>query len=241
VLAANESHAEIARGRGHRPTRSVTVVRNGPAPEWLELEPRRRDGVLTDPRIVFLGSVAEQDGVEALAEVVALLGERHGLIGARLTIVGDGDARAALEAAAVARGVADRIELTGWIEPRDVPDMVRAGDICVDPAVPNGLNEYSTMIKIAEFMALGKPIVAYDLLETRRTLGDAGVLVPPADPTRLAEAIAGLAGDPARRLELGRRARERARGLTWSHSEQNLLEAYERLWPAPARRSRYGR
>jgi glycosyltransferase involved in cell wall biosynthesis len=229
VLAANESHAEIARGRGRMPATAVTVVRNGPAPGWLDLEPRQRDGALTDPRLVFLGSVAEQDGVEALAEVVALLGERHGLTGARLTIVGDGDARGAVEAAAAAHGIADRVELTGWIDPADVPERVLAGDICVDPAVPNGLNEHSTMIKIAEFMALAKPVVAYDLLETRRTLGDAGILVAPADPARFAAAVADLAGNPDRRLELGRLARERARGLIWSNSEQNLLDAYERL------------
>jgi glycosyltransferase involved in cell wall biosynthesis len=126
-------------------------------------------------------------------------------------------------------GVRERVEITGWLELGQVPERIRDADVCVDPAPANGVNERSTMIKIAEYMSLGKPVVAYDLLETRRTLGDAGVLVPPGDPARLASAIAELARDPDRRLELGRRARERAVGLTWERSEGSLIAAYERL------------
>ncbi len=229
VLAANESHAAIARGRGHVPAEHVTVVRNGPAPGWLELEPGNRDGALTDPHLVYVGSIARQDGAIALIEVLALLRTIHGLGESRLTIVGEGEERAAIEAAARERGVAGAVEITGWLEPGAVPARIQEADICVDPALPNGLNEHSTMIKIAEFMALGKPVVAFDLRETRRTMHGAGVIAERPDPGAFAEAVAGLAADPARRLELGAQARERARELTWDRSEVALLEAYEQL------------
>ncbi len=229
VLAANESHAEIARGRGRKAPAAVTVVRNGPPHGWLSVDTADRPGDLRDPHLVYLGAVAQQDGVEALAEVLVLLAERHGLPDARLTIVGDGDARPQVESAMARAGVLERVEITGWVQTAKVPERVGAADICLDPAPPNGVNERSTMIKIAEYMSLGKPLVAYDLLETGRTVGEAGVLVPPADIELFAAAVAALARDPDRRGRLGRLARERARGLTWERSEQDLLAAYGRL------------
>ncbi|HEY1538694.1 MAG TPA: hypothetical protein VGF63_04785, partial [Solirubrobacteraceae bacterium] len=78
----------------------------------------------------------------------------------------------------------------------------------------------------------GRPVVAYDLVETRRTLGGAGVLVAAADTAAFAAAVARLAGDATERAALGTAALERARALTWEHSERALLAAYERL---PAR------
>jgi glycosyltransferase involved in cell wall biosynthesis len=229
VIAANESGAEVARGRGHVPAGSVTVVRNGPPREWLSLAGGGRPGVLEDPRLAYLGAVAPQDGVAGLAPVLASLTDQHGLSGARLTVIGDGDARAALEASLADAGVSELVEITGWLAPERVPGLLADADVCLDPAPANGINERSTMIKIAEYMALGKPVVAYDLLETRRTLGDTGVLVPAGDAAAFAAAVAELARDPERRRELGARARERARGLTWEHSERSLLAAYDRL------------
>jgi glycosyltransferase involved in cell wall biosynthesis len=101
--------------------------------------------------------------------------------------------------------------------------------VCVDPAPATALNERSTMIKLMEYLALGKPVVAYDLLETRRTVRDAAMLVPPGDVEAFAERIAMLAEDPALRSKLARRARDRSRELTWETSESALLAAYAGL------------
>jgi glycosyltransferase involved in cell wall biosynthesis len=102
-------------------------------------------------------------------------------------------------------------------------------DICVDPAPPGELNDSSTMVKIAEYLAAGKPVVAFALRETARTADDAALLVPGGEPAALAAAIADLAGDPGRRAELARRALARARELTWERSAHELLAAYERI------------
>src|SRR3954451_20723920 len=99
VLAANESHAELARSRGGRNDAGVVVVRNGPLAADLA-EPDGRPGALDDPHLVYVGSVSSQDGVVALPRVLEWLGREHGLAGARLTIVGDGDARPEVEAEA---------------------------------------------------------------------------------------------------------------------------------------------
>jgi glycosyltransferase involved in cell wall biosynthesis len=167
--------------------------------------------------------------VEGLAPVLARLGALDPPVDASLTIIGDGDARAALEAELDRHGVADRVNFTGWVPIERVPELLGAADVCVDPAPATEVNERSTMIKIAEYLALGKPVVAYDLLETRRTAAGAALLIPPGDAEGFAQAIAQLARDPELRLRLSRGARERAEELTWEHSERALLGAYAAL------------
>ena len=147
----------------------------------------------------------------------------------RLTIIGDGDGRAAVEAELAAQGVEDRVVFTGRVAPNRVAELLQDADVCVDPAPATGLNERSTMTKLAEYLALGKPVVAYDLLEARRTARDAALLVPRGDVGAFAEAILDVARDPALRQRLGDEARRRAKELTWEHSERALLAAYAAL------------
>jgi glycosyltransferase involved in cell wall biosynthesis len=226
VVAANESHADVARTRGGKDSGQVTVVRNGPPTYWTALPVRKRPGRLSPVHLVFLGTVSEQDGVTALAEILARLRDRTPGMAARLTIVGDGGGRADLEAALARWGIADAVTITGWVEFSQVPDLIQKADVCVDPAPGTVLNQRSTMIKLAEYLALGKPVVAFDLVESRRTVQDAAILVADGDLAGFAEQIARLAEDPELRDDLSRRARARAAELTWARSERALLEAY---------------
>ena len=229
VVSPNESYAEIATGRGHKRAAEVIVVRNGPPAAWLERTAPLREGKLDDPHLLYVGEIATQDGVEALAEVVALLTHEHGLAGARLTIVGDGPALPLVEARLRKAGVADRVTVTGWVTPDQVPELIATADICVDPAPATDLNDRSTMTKVAEYLAVGRPTVAFDLLETRRTAGETALYARPGDTADLAALVAALAGDPDRRTSLAAKARERAQSLTWEHSEAALVAAYEAM------------
>ena len=87
-----------------------------------------------------------------------------------------------------------------------------------------------------EYMAHGKPIVSFDLKETRFSAQDAALFVPPNDELAFARAIAVLMDDPELRQKLGRCGRERVeRELQWSVTGQNLLTAYESLFPETKR------
>ncbi|HXO08478.1 MAG TPA: glycosyltransferase family 4 protein [Solirubrobacteraceae bacterium] len=229
VLAANESHAEIARDRGRMRRADVTVVRNGPPARWTRLPVRTRPGTLAPIRLAYLGAIAHQDGVDGLAEILACLHRRHPEVEAVLTVIGDGDARQDFEAAVARCGVSESVTVTGWVDGARVPELLQEADVCLDPSPSTVLNERSTMIKVTEYLALGKPVVSYDLLETRRSAGDAAVFVAPGDAEAFADAIAQLAGDAELRTDLAHRARERARDLTWERSEQALLAAYAGL------------
>ncbi len=229
VVAANESHRAVAIDRGGMPGDQVVVVRNGPPAASLDRARAARDGVLADPRLLFLGSMESQDGVDDLVPMLTLLSERHGLPGARLTLVGDGSRRRAVAAAAAEAGLADRVTFTGLIPHAKVPEQLAAADICLDPAPCTELNQRSTMIKVAEYMAARRAVVAFPLLETRRTAGDTIAYARCGDADSFASTVAGLAGDPERREALTGQAHERARSLTWDASEAELLAAYSRL------------
>ena len=136
---------------------------------------------------------------------------KPGLERATLTLVGDGPERSELSAAFSERGMADRVEFTGHVEHRLVPALIAAADICIDPAPCSELNHRSTMIKVTEYLAAGRPVVAFGLTETRRTAEDAALYAPCGDLDAFAELIVRLAREPALREELAERAIERAR------------------------------
>jgi glycosyltransferase involved in cell wall biosynthesis len=229
VLATNASYAEVAARAGRKRPEQVTIVRNGPPASWMRRPAHNREGRLDDVHVAYLGAISSQDGVDGLAPVLAALRGRDQRLGVRLTIVGDGDGRPALERALAAHGVAERVSFAGRVAAERVPELLQDADVCVDPAPATDVNQRSTMTKIAEYLALGKPVVAYDLLETRRTSGDAALLVAPGNADAFADAISRLARDPALRAHLARSARERATALTWEHSERALCDAYRAL------------
>jgi glycosyltransferase involved in cell wall biosynthesis len=226
VVVTNETQADDVRALG---ARRVAVVRNGPRTETLVAHGSVRPGVLTDPRLVFLGTLAAQDGVDDLPALMRELIDTHGLAGARLTVIGDGPRRAALESAFAEEGLTPAVDMPGWVPHERVPELLGAADVCVDPAPCTELNHRSTMIKIAEYLAAGRPTVAYALRETERTAADAALIAPCGDRVALAGHVARLAGDPDLRADLAKRGLERAGDLVWERSEKALLVAYGEL------------
>lgn len=227
VISTNASYAAVAMGEGrHHPT-AVTIVRNAPPAAWTQLPLRERDGVLDDVHLVYLGLISSQDGLDGIVPIIARLCREGSPVKPRLTVIGDGDARPEVERQLAELGLADRVSFTGLVPHSRIPELLSAADICVDPAPPTDVNERSTMTKITEYLALGKPVVAYDLLETKRTAGDAAILVPRGDVDAFTQAILALATDPDLRERLGQSGRRRvAASLTWEHSETALLAAY---------------
>ena len=126
--------------------------------------------------------------------------------------------------------LASHVELTGYISDAELQANLSAADICVDPDPSSPLNDVSTWIKIMEYMAYGKPIVSFDLKETRYSAQDAALYVSPNDEKAFARAIAKLMDDPEARQRMGRFGRERVeRELQWSVVSRNLLMAYQAL------------
>jgi glycosyltransferase involved in cell wall biosynthesis len=225
VIVTNETQRELVISRYGRSPLDVTIVRNGPRTAEFPPPPSGRPGKLSAPKLVYVGTLDVQDGV---LELPALL-QTPALAKARLTIAGDGAARDELVAHCHQAGINDRVIFTGRVPHERVAALIADADIGIDPAPGTKLNHGSTMIKVAEYMAAGRPTVAYDLRETHRTAGETAAYAPCGDRQVFVDLIGALAREGERRLRLGRMARERVLGLTWERSEEALLGVYEHL------------
>jgi glycosyltransferase involved in cell wall biosynthesis len=229
VIATNESYRAVALRRGRKRPEDVFVVRNGP--DLARLRPGEPDPSLRAGRahlLAYVGVIAPQDGVDHALRALALLRERRR--DWRAVFAGEGDALPELRRLASELGLSDDVEFVGWLDDEGVRRLLSTADVCVSPEPASPLNDASTMIKVAEYMAMGRPVVCYDLAESRATAGDAAVYARANDEGALADAIAGLLDDPNRREAMGRAGRLRVeRVLAWEHSEGALLDAYERV------------
>lgn len=183
----------------------------------------RRDG-----RIVlgFTGFMRPWHGLDAIVDLLAAPETPRDL---HLLLAGDGPARADLARQAERLGVSDRVTFAG-IVPRDrVPALLDAVDIALQPRAV----AYASPLKLVEYMAAGKAIVAPDQPNLREVLEpDAtALLYDPADPKAMVRAILRLAGDPGLRRRLGEAARQSVldRGLTWARNAERLAAAAETM------------
>jgi len=165
----------------------------------------------------FVGFVRDWHGMDALIRHMAA--DPAPLA---LTIVGDGPARPGLEALAAELGIASRVRFTGVVEHNDVPAAVAGFDIALQPKVV----AYASPLKIFDYMAAGRAIVAPDQPNIREVLqhGQTALLFNPTDPATLWAAIQQLAADPALRARLGAAARAElvARDHTWAGNARRI-------------------
>jgi glycosyltransferase involved in cell wall biosynthesis len=231
VIVTNQSYKAVAMSRGNLPEERVTIVRNGPAPELLQCEDTFSD-LRRDSRtiIMYVGQMAPQDGVDyllrALHHVVYKLDRKDCLC----VLVGAGTAVPSLKSLTEQLKLVDHTLFTGWVEQGQVMRYLNTADICVAPEPSNQYTDHSTMIKIMEYMAAEKPIVAFDLPEHRFSAQDAAVYACANDELDFAHRIAALMDAPQRREAMGLAGRERIiRELGWPHQARQLLQVYDTL------------
>ncbi|HXJ80467.1 MAG TPA: glycosyltransferase family 4 protein [Candidatus Methylomirabilis sp.] len=231
TIATNESYKAIQMGRGGRRPETVFVVRNGPNRDRMRVRAasaRLRD--LGKTILVYVGSLNPQDGVDYLLRALRHLVYDIGRDDVHCVIVGDGDSLESLRRLTHELKLEGFVELTGYVPDAELEETLAAADICVDPDPSSPLNDVSTWIKIMEYMAYAKPIVAFDLKETRYSAQDAAVFVRCNDEMAFAHAVARLMDDRALCERMGRFGRERVeRELQWSVVGKNLLAAYASL------------
>jgi len=232
VIATNESYKRMDVARAAIPEDRITIVRNGPELELFHAGQRPVELPGHDGKTVicYVGAIGTQDGVEILILALHRLLKDLGRGDFVCVIVGSGDAWARAKKLSTELGLDRHVVFTGRLPYTDVPRYLAAADICVDPDPSNPLNDRSTMIKMGEYMALGKPIVAFDLPEHRVTAGDAACYAKPNDDMAFAELLQALMDDPERRRQMGAAGRRRIEDeLAWSHQERHLLAVYRAL------------
>ncbi len=208
------------------------IIHCGVDPARYGQRPAREDAT---PHMVFIGRLAGVKGVPVLFDALDRLRDRDG--GFRVTLVGDGPERAALEAEAQARGLAEHIAFTGYLSQDAVAGVLDQADLLVLPSFAEGVP-----VTLMEAMAARLPVVTTlvggipELVED----GVSGYLVPPGNPDALAGRLEALLADPALRDRMGEAGRAKVVAEFDMDREaarfETLFSAYLGCTPAPARR-----
>lgn len=238
VIAVNQSHRTIALERGGIPEDRVSVVRSGPRRGWADINvpsPELKQG--RQHMVVYLGEMCEQDGVIHMLRAIETYRRLAG-DDTLFAFLGGGPDQPRMKATAEEMGLGPVTHFTGRISDEQLWAYLSIADVCVDPDPLTEWSNMSTMNKMIEYMSFGRPIVAFDLLEHRRTAESASVYVKGNDDAAMGQAIHELLLDPKRRQEMSEFGRKRFREeLAWENSEHRLVATYRQLLDvqAPAR------
>lgn len=230
VISTNESYRQIAMGRGRVAGQRAIVVRNGPKIHQfvpVAADPAMRRGFRY--MVCYAGAMGFQDGLMELVTVIHHTIQDAGRHDVLFVLLGDGAARAQAMAAVKRLGLDGAVDMPGMIRDKALlRRYLSTADVLLSPEPMTPLNTRSTFVKIGEYMAIGKPVVAFDLAESRFTAGEAALYVAPGDIQGFGRAILALLDDPERCRRMGEIGRQRVLShFGWEHQEPNLLRAYE--------------
>jgi glycosyltransferase involved in cell wall biosynthesis len=209
--------------------RQSVVVRNAVPPWFADHRPDQPNG---RSRLVYLGEIGKQDRVERTVDILANLVRNRG-IDAELLIVGDGPERGAVEERVADQQLKDRVTITGMVPYERVPELLASAHVGLDTAALTEVNHGSTMVKIVEYLAVGLPVVASALRETKITGEDAVIAIAQDSADAFTDPLVGLLTDPDTWKLAARRAWERGRDLQWDAQAEGLIAAYQDLGQPP--------
>jgi glycosyltransferase involved in cell wall biosynthesis len=231
VISTNESYRSIAIERGRKDPKDVHVVRSGPDLSRIRQVPP--NPALKKGRrflVGYVGVMGKQEGIDLLLQAVQLIVHHLKRTDIQFGLVGGGTELPAMRELAKQLGVDEYVTFTGRAPDAELLEMLNTADICVNPDRANEMNDRSTMNKVMEYMALGKPVVQFDLTEGRVSAGDASWYARPNDVADLAQKMVALLGNENQRIHMGAIGRERVeRVLSWQHEAPRLLAAYDNL------------
>ena len=228
-IATNESYKRIAIERGGMDAGRVFVVRSGPKLDRLKIVPPVESLKCGRKFMVgYVGVMGKQEGIDYLLRAAAHIVQKLGRTDVHFGLVGGGTSLDEMQAYAQELGIADYVTFTGRVPDQQLLEMLNTADVCVNPDVANEMNDKSTMNKIMEYMALGKPIVQFDLAEGRFSAQEASLYAKRNDEVDMGERIVELLDDPERRRRMGEFGRNRViNELEWKYEAPKLLAAYD--------------
>jgi glycosyltransferase involved in cell wall biosynthesis len=232
VMATNSSYRELALARGGVDSQDVFIVRNGP--DLKSFNPLPSNQALKHGKrylVGYVGTMSIQEGLDILLDVAAHI-RNLGRCDIHFTCIGGGPGLAGLRKLTQEKDLENMVNFTGRIPDEQLLEILSTADVCVNPDKPCAMNDISTMIKIMEYMALGRPIVQFDLKEGRFSAQEASLYADNGNRvTDFADKILWLLEHPDERKRMGACGRRRVeKELAWEYSSRNLLAAYDRAF-----------
>lgn len=232
VLSTNQSYREVARERGGIEDGRAAIVRNGvdlnrffrriPRPELKQHFPYMA---------AYVGVMGRQDGVDRLVHAAYHVVHTYGRRDVLFVLIGRGECWHDLQRLSTQLEVEEFLRFAGFVPDELLLDYLSTADVCLAPDPPSEMNNLSTMTKIMEYMACQRPIVSFDLLETRRSAGGAAYYVEKEDTKMFARALLDLLDDQERRERMGAIGLDRTIQLVGlDRAKRALLEGYGRLF-----------
>jgi glycosyltransferase involved in cell wall biosynthesis len=231
-IATNESYRQVAIRRGRMPPDKVFVVRSGPAVERVKTVPsvpKWRNG--RRYMVGYVGVISQSEGLDLLLASIEHIAHRRKRDDIQFVVVGRGPDFETIVALAGKLGLMDRVTFPGRVDDATLFEVLSTADVCVNPDRVTKMNDMSTMNKIMEYMALGKPIVQFDVTEGRYSAQEASLYAIANDPVDFGDKIIELIDDPDRRARMGESGKRRLQDvLAWHHQVPLLLQAYDALF-----------
>lgn len=235
VIAPNESVRRLALERGRVDPARAFVVRNAIRRAHFR-DARPRDELRRGRRylVCYAGVIGPDDGLDQLMRAVHHIVAGRGRQDIQFVVLGDGDCLPEIRAMSRRLGLDSVVEFTGWVkDDRVIAEYLATADVCVVPDPKSPVNDLCSMNKLVEYMAMGKPAVAFDLTEAEETARGAALYVASdgnGGAKEFGNGILELLSSPVRRESMGRIGRQRFRSvLAWEHQQANLLDAYATL------------
>jgi glycosyltransferase involved in cell wall biosynthesis len=229
-IATNESYKEIAIRRGGMDPKKVQVVRSGPSLKRLRLLPPTKIHKNGKKYLIgYVGVIGEQEGLDILLESAKYIKTFRNDI--QFGIVGGGTDLEKIKRLTTEMGLDDIFRFYGRVSDQELLEVLNTADVCVNPDKPSEMNNFSTMNKIMEYMALKKPIVQFDLKEGRASSLGASLYAKHNDIEDFANKICYLLDNDEVRLTMGKFGYHRVLNeLSWSYEERNLISIYKKVF-----------
>jgi glycosyltransferase involved in cell wall biosynthesis len=232
IVSTNNSYKKLVVKRHKLDPEKVIIVRNDPMVVKNGLHSNSTQKYSNGlQKLLFLGSINPQDGIDILIKALDYLVNNLNVKNFVCNVVGRGDSLPFAKQMAKELNLEKYVDFKGFINERDkIREFLNSADICLEPAPYNEINRHSTFIKVMEYMSAGKPIVAFDLCETRYSTNNFALLVKRGDIFGFSNAIKKLIDDPSLREKLGEKGRKRIKDdLNWEYSALNLEKAYRSI------------
>lgn len=227
LITTTKAQQDVLIERTRIPKERFSIVRNGID---LAIVPGAAARAGEHPTVGYVGTMNPQDGIDILLHAIHHIRYVKRREDIRFMLIGDGGSYEPLKKLAAELEIEEVTTFTGRLKPRDALSRLASCDVCVQPDPQNAFNDTCSMVKMLEYMALAKPIVAFELRETRECCGDAAVYAQGNSPVDFGEKIVALVDDPAKQRRLGDDARRRLeKSYTWERSERELLRVYGEL------------